>query len=193
MRFVDEQGHVLNIYQQLTQIADDHLLNLAWGGVEKIDAEAAVEVSRAMLRSQPTDPFTAVVSHFHVDPFWFGGDSAVQATSWLRGTLDNAAAQGIPIWSAQEWLHFTEVRHDANLENVQWSPANGRLSFRFVAPPDPTVALTVMMPLSHAHAQLTQLAVDGGSVIFRERRVGGVDYGWVSVLAGSHQIEATYG
>lgn len=191
MKFVDQQGRILNIYQQLTQLADEHLLD-ALGGPAKLSAEAAVEVSRALLRSGLDGHYSAIVAQFHTDPFVFGGESIAEAARWLEGTLDYAMAQGIPIWSAAEWLHFTEVRHDANIEDVRWDSAAQRFSFRVAAQVVPDVELTVMIPLEHGGGKLARVEVDGQSIAHRERRVGGVSYGWVSVKADSHQIVATY-
>ena len=45
---------------------------------------------------------------------------AAEEARWLEGTLDYAAGQGIPIWSAAQWLQFTKIRHDSDFEKVQW-------------------------------------------------------------------------
>lgn len=191
MKFVDEQGRILNIYQQLTQLADEHLL-AALDGPAKLSAEAAVEVSQTLLRRSLVGDYCAIATNFHVDPFAIGGLPAAEAARWLEGTLDYTVAQGIPIWSAQEWLQFTEIRHDANMEQVQWHSAAQRLSFQLAALAIPDVELTVMVPLWHGEVRLAQVEVDGQPVEHRERQVGGVTYGWVSVGAGPHRIIATY-
>jgi hypothetical protein len=192
MKFVDEQGHILNIYQQTTQLADDHLLNLHWGGQAQISAETAIEVSKKLLRSSLDGYYSAITAIFHTDPFDAGEEWAAEEARWLEGTLAYAAEQGIPIWSAAEWLRFTEIRHDANLEAVEWHPATQRLSFRLVAQTALDVELTVMVPLQHGEANLTQVEVDGQVAKHHERKVGGVSYGWVSVPADSHQVMAIY-
>jgi len=195
MRFVDERGRILNIYQQLTQLVDEHLLAMPWisHGVPGLAPNDAVEVSRTLLRRSLDGAYSAIVAQFHVDPFAIGGQPAAEATRWLEGTLDYAAEQGIPIWSAEEWLHFTEVRHDAELEEVQWHPEAQRLSFRLKARPAPHVELTVMLPLWHEGAKLAQAEVNRQPVQHGQRMVGGVSYGWISVPAGSYQVVATYG
>ena len=194
MRFVDQQGRILKIYQQLTQLTDEHLLaKLPWeGGWPKLSAEAAVQVSRTLLRRSLAGDYSAIATNFHVDPFAVGGEYASEATHWLEGTLDYAAANGVPIWSAADWLHFTEVRHDAQIENVQWQPDARRLSFKLAAQTAPDVALTAMVPFSHAGFKLAQLEVDGSVVEHNTRTVGGVNYGWISVPAGSQQVVAAY-
>jgi hypothetical protein len=192
MKFVDEQGRILNIYQQLTQLADDHLLNLQWGGQVKLSAEAAVAVSKILLQRSLAGDHSAIAANFHTDPFDFGGQPAAEAARWLEGTLDYAADQGIPIWSALEWLHYTEARHDANLEGIEWQPGTKRLNFRLAVPTATDVDLAVMIPLRHGSATLSQVEVDGFLLKHHERKVAGVDYGWVSLKANSCQIAVTY-
>jgi hypothetical protein len=191
MRFVDRQGRILNIYQQLTQLADEHLLDAA-NGPARLNARAAVEVSQTLLRHSLDGAYSAIAGNFHTDPFAAVGKLATEAGLWLEGTLDYAAAQGVPIWSAAEWLHFTEVRHDATLEKVQWHPVARCLSFQLAAQAASNVELTVMVPLWHGEAGLVQVEVDERPVKHSERQVGGVTYGCVSIQAGSHQVMVTY-
>jgi len=91
-----------------------------------------------------------------------------------------------------EWLRFTEVRHDADLEEVRWDAASKRLTMQLAAAEAPEVELTVMLPLHHGEARLAQVEVDGRTIRHREQRLGAVDYGLISILAGRHQIAATY-
>jgi hypothetical protein len=194
MKFTDEQGHILNIYQQLTQLADEHLLAMPWvtGEVPRLTAEEAVEVSRTLLRRSLDGAYGAITAQFHVDPFVLGGQVASDEAHWLEGTLDYAVAQDIPIWSALEWLRFIEVRHDANLVDVQWHPASHRLSFDLAAQAASDLALAVMVPLRHRDARLAQVEVDGVPVEHRTRELGSVNYGWVSTSAGFHRVVATF-
>jgi hypothetical protein len=192
MKFVDEEGQVLHIYQQLTQLTDEHLLNLHWGGQAKVSAGEAVKVSESLLRRSLAGDYCAIVTNFHVDPFAVGGESAKEAERWLEGTLDFAAAHSIPIWSANEWLDFAEVRHDAHLQQVQWHPTAQRLSFELATGSESTNELTVMVPMQHGKARLVEVEVDGRLVTHQEWKVGGITYGSVSVPAGSRQILATF-
>jgi len=192
MKFVDERGQILSIYQQLTELADDHMLDLHWGGVAKLSPDDAVEVSRAVLRRSLTDAPSAIIAQFHVDPFAAAQVFADRARRFVEGTTDAAVELGIPIWSAQEWLNFTEVRHDANFEEVQWQSQGNRLSFRLVSQASSAVQLTVMVPISHGNAHLVQIEVDGSPIAHAERKVGGVSHGWVSIGAGTHRFAVTY-
>jgi hypothetical protein len=194
MKFVDEQGRILNIYQQPTQLTDEHLLVMPWvtGEVPGLTAGEAVEISRTLLRRSLDGAYGAITAQFHVDPFALGGQVASEEAHWLEGTLDYAVAQGIPIWSAAQWLRFTGARHDVNLMGVEWHSASRRLSFDLVAQAVPGVELGVMIPLQHTGARMVQIEVDGVPVEYHTRELGSASYGWVSTPAGFHQVVATY-
>jgi hypothetical protein len=194
MRFVDEQGHLLDIYQQATLLADEHLLAMPWvgGEVPALAAAEAVEVSKVLIRQSLDGAYSAITTQFHVDPYAIGGQAASDAAHWLEGTLDYAAAEGIPIWSALEWLRFTEIRQNASLTNLEWHPARQRLSFELEAQAAPDLALAVMLPMNHASCRLAQVEVDGLGVQYQERMVGGVSYASISTPAGPHRIAVSY-
>ena len=195
MRFVDESGRILKIYQQITQLTDEHLLALPWieGEAPSLTAEEAILVSRSLLDHTLARPApAAIAAQFHVDPFEVGGDLAVRAGRWLEGTLDDAVARGMPICSAEEWLRFTEARHDADLGSIRWDGQEKRLTFLVRAEAAPDIELTVMVPLEHGGFHLAELELDGRAVGAGRRKLGGVAYGWVSVPTGNHHVVAAY-
>jgi hypothetical protein len=194
IKFVDERGRVLSIYQLATQLTDEHLLVMPWvkGNVPRLDAEQAIEISRLLLRHSVGGAHAAICAQFHIDPFEIGGQAASQEARWLDGTLDYAAEQGVPIWAAAQYLSFVEARHDASLVNVAWHPAQRRLSFELAARAAGDHELSVMAPLRHGNALLGEVQVDGVRVKHRTQTCGGVQYASVSVPAGSHQVVAIY-
>jgi hypothetical protein len=157
-----------------------------------MSVEAALEVSQGLLQSSLDGDYCATAANFHVDPFTVGGEWVHEAARWLDGTLDYAVEHGIPIWSAVDWLRFTEVRHDSQLEDVQWHPDSGQLSFALSVGAMSDVALAVMVPQKHGELELVQVEVDGTLCAQGQRSIGGLSYGWVSVSAGPHRVVATY-
>lgn len=192
MRFIDEQGRLLNIYQQLTQMADDHWLNLHWGGVAKISADAALDIVRAMVVDSLAGAYSVLTGHFHVDPYAIGGQWLPQAERWLEGFLDIANTYSLPVVSADDWYGFTSARASTTFSNIEWFAEQGRLRLELSSPGQTAERLGVMFPLEHEGRRLADVAVDGAIQGFLTRRVGGVVYGWVTVPAGDHQLAATY-
>jgi hypothetical protein len=196
MKFVDEQGRILDIYQQLTQFADEHLIPMdvpGWGGWPQLTAQQAVDVAKDLLDRSLSGDYCALCGQFHVDPFQLGGDPAEKSGIFLEGTLDHARERGIPILSAQEWLGFTDLRHDADFTSLAWDAAASVLTFHLLPPNQPESTLTVLLPLRHAEKTLASLSVDGVTASLNARLVvGGVEYALVIVSAEEHIIRAGY-
>jgi hypothetical protein len=196
MKFVDEQGRILNIYQQLTQLADEHLLQVPWGPEDwmKLSPDEASQVSRMLLRRSKERDHSAIVAQFHIDSFAAGEPYMSGAGRWLEATLDCAVEHGIPIWSAAEWLHFTRIRHDAALKDLQWDRTTGRLSFQLSTQVALDFEMTVMLPAQHAQTRLAQIQVDGRAVPHNQRELRGVNYACVSIRleADPRQVTALY-
>lgn len=196
MKFVDDQGRILDIYQQLTQIADEHLIPMdvpGWGGWPQLSPQEAVEVAKHLLDRSLDGDYCAIGGQFHVDPFQLGGDPAEKGGIFLEGTLDYAKARGIPILSAQEWLDFTDLRHDTDLANVTWDSTASLLTFRLLPPNQPASTLTALLPSLHADKTLTSVSVDGVTTPMDNRLVlGGVEYVLVIVGAHEHLFQAAY-
>lgn len=196
MKFVDEQGRILDIYQQLTQFADEHLIPMdvpGWGGWPRLTAQQAVEVAKDLLDHSLSGDYCALCGQFHVDPFQMGGDPAEKGGIFLEGTLDYAKERGIPILSAQEWLAFTDLRHDTDFTDVTWDSAASTLTFKLLPPNQPAATLTVLLPARHADKTLTSVLVDDVTTSLNTRLVlGGVEYALLIVSAQEHFIQAVF-
>lgn len=196
MKFVDRQGRIIDLYQQLTQVADEHLIPMdvpGWGGWPQLTPQEAVEVSKSLLDLAVNGDYTAICGQFHVDPFQLGGAPAEKGRIFLEGTLDHAKQLDIPILSAQEWLGFTDLRHETDLADVGWAPHASTLTFHLLPPNQPDATLTVLIPLRHLDKTITSISVDGVTTSLDARLVlGGAEYILVIVAAEEHEIEAAY-
>ncbi len=193
MRFVDEQGQVLNIYQQLTHLVDEQMLKMPWGAGGETGftpAEAAAASRQVLTRARQTGGWAAIGAQFHVDPFAFGPEWSATFGYWLESTLDTAVELDIPIYSAEEWLAFIEARDAATFDDLRVE--DGRLRFELRAPAAEGVELAIMLPARWATKKLSELRVVGRGATPATRVVAGLDYGWVTVPAANHTFEATY-
>jgi hypothetical protein len=197
MRFVDEQGRLINLYQQHTHFADEHLIPMdvpGWGGWPGLSAQGAVDVVKDLLdRSVKNNDFCALGGQFHVDPFQLGGDPTEKAVAFLDGSLAYAAELGVPIWSAQDWLEFTQRRNESSFTDVTWDTSGSTLTFNLLPLYETDSTLTVLVPASHAEKELSTLSVDGVTTSNSARQVlGGVEYALVIVSTQGHTVKATY-
>ncbi len=197
MKFIDEQGQIIDLYQQLTQITDEHLIPMdvpGWGGWPHLTAQQAVDVSKYMLdRSIKNGDYCAIAGQFHVDPFQVGGDPAEKGVIFLEGTLDYANQLGVPILSAQEWLGFTDLRHDANFTKIDWDPDAATLNFIMRPLKQSDSTLTVLLPTHYVDKALSTASVDGVTSLTSNRLVlGGAEYAQIIVSAKEHIIKSAY-
>ena len=190
MKFIDEQGQILNIYQQVTQLADDHILDLHWGGVAKLPPDEAVKTATRLIERSTGN--SAITANFHTDPFDVGGESAEKAAAFLDGTLAAAAERNVPIWTAERWLRFTETRHDSVFNQLEWKPSERKLIIRINCPQTTADRLSFMLPLHHNSGHLAAIEVDGNSIVFANRSVGGVEYGCTLIDPGIHEVIGYY-
>jgi hypothetical protein len=197
MKFIDEQGRIIDLYQQLTQVTDEHNIPMdvpEWGGYAGLSAQETVEVSKYLLdRSVKFGDYCAIGGQFHIDPFQLGGDPAEKGRIFLEGTLDYANELGVPILSAQEWLWFTDARHDTDFEDVIWDANASSLTFSLIPPNSPLPTLTVLLPASHADKSISSILVDGVTTSASVRLVlGGVEYVQAILPAKQQTIQAMY-
>jgi hypothetical protein len=197
MRFIDEQGRLINLYQQHTHFADEHLIPMdvpGWGGWPQLSAREAVEVVKKLLdRSVKHNDFCALGGQFHVDPFQLGGDPAEKASAFLDGSLAYAAELGVPIWSAQEWLNFTDLRHESNFTDMFWDSNASSLTLRLLPSEQHDSTLTVLVPAQHAGKTIESLSVDGVTTPVDHRLVlGNVECTLVVVSAQEHTLKVVY-
>jgi hypothetical protein len=186
MKFTRADGTILPLYQQLTQLVDEQLVNGAGSGYENLDANDATAISRQLIDASLAGDYAALMTQNHID--YYSG----AAQDWAENTLDYAASKDVPIWNADQWLDFTETRHDANFENVSWSASSGHLSFALESGTTTTHTLTLMVPYNVAAGHLQSVKVDGVTKPFVVKTVKGRQYGFFNVAPGSRQILASY-
>lgn len=165
-----------------------------WGGWPGLSAKEAVEVVKNLLdRSVKNNDFSALGGQFHIDPFQLGGDPAQKASEFLDGSLAYAAELGVPIWSAQEWLGFTEMRHESNFTDVTWDPNASSLTFHLSPLYQPDARLTILIPAEHADKNLSEIRVNGVTTSYSGRQVlGNMEYTQVMVSGQEHTIKVIY-
>jgi hypothetical protein len=193
MRFVGEDGRLLSVYQQHTHLVDEHLMNVFDSGHEQgLSGQAAAALSIAQI-SQCLRRYPAALGlQCHVDPFTLGGAKAEQVGHWFEQTLAYAAAQRLPIFSAERWLAFVEARAQARIDALRWQAQAGRLDLDLVLPDTAPGGLELMLPLLHMQAPLAAIDQGGAPRRWREQQLGDRGYAAVELQAGRQQISAHY-
>ncbi len=188
MKFMRADGRLINVYQQLTQLVDEQMLRPPDYAFENLSPTQAITVSKQLINASLGGDYAALMTQFHVD--YYTGQPAQE---WAEGTIDYANSQGVPVWNADQWLTFTETRHDASLSDITWIDASKTLTFTLTATPTAGVNLTVMLPLEYLGNNLQSVSVDSLPATYSVETIKGIDVAFVTVPAGNHTISAAYG
>ena len=193
MKFVDEEGRLLNIYQQVTQLVDEHLMKMPWGGGwAGLNAEQAVEVAERLLQ-RASIVGAAVAAQFHVDPFAFEEPFASNARRFMEGSLTAAVDRGLPIWTAEAWFRFTDARQQARMSGWQADAAGERFVFSIELDDALPAEVAVLFPLRRGEARLKEVQVGGTEVAFTIVTHAGMEFGQALLSGGRRQVGVRYG
>jgi hypothetical protein len=157
MRFADEDGTLVDVYQAATQITDE------WGN----DATIALHIKALIDRALGSQGYHGVFTvNMHTD----------KADEDRTGALDivkEAKARGVPVVSAVQMLDWLDGRNTAAFRNLSYSA--GQL--RFTVTRDARAnGLQGMVPARSASGALTSLTRNGVAISAPIRRLKGIDY-----------------
>jgi hypothetical protein len=165
MKFIDDRGQVIDIYQSLTQLPDEQWLEENFYGCFKTLID----------RSLDAEAYTFVNVNFHTDRW--------QVWSRKPGLdmLDYANRRGVPLWTAEHTLDFLKARESASFHTFFWS--DRKLSFTLDVPIGGQ-ELTVMLPQTHYGLAINRVEVDGVRQTTRRMTIKGRIYSLVKTGAG---------
>ncbi|WP_353987201.1 hypothetical protein [Ruicaihuangia caeni] len=166
MRFSDETGRMLNVFQQ-----ESHLVNETWNG-----STAAIEELIDAAEDE-RGYYGAFGTHFDF------------SDNFDQQLMDIATRRGVPMISARQLLDFTDGRQASMFENVRAS-ADGGLAFDIDVDPLAQRLLWGMLPVDSGDATLASLTADGNPVDYDVRLIKGVRYALFE--AGDAHYEARY-
>jgi len=176
MKFVKEDGTILDTYQQATQLIDEHILNGAGVGWMNLTYAQSITVSQQLIANSLAGDYASITTQFHLD-YSSQGDGL----DWAEGTMAYAQANGVPIWSADNWLTFTEMRDGSGFENIAWTPGTGTLTFDLEVTATPGMTLTLMVPSTFKTRMLQSVEIEGITVPFTTEIIKGVPMAFFEV------------
>jgi hypothetical protein len=167
MRFTDESGAMIDVYQAPTQMTDE--------SGQSYPGTVNTLLDNALGANQYFGIFTA---NMHTDVIPSPESDAIIAA---------AKARGVPVISAQQLLTWLDGRNDSAFENLAF--AGGRLTFHMSVGTGAT-GLRFLLPMARGIDDLTRVERDGAPVSFTTRTVKGVQYALVPASEGDYV--ATY-
>src|SRR5262249_39785696 len=184
MRFIDQNGAIVPVYQQVTSLIDEALVTTDFS--EHLTSAAATAVSQQIIDNSQAGDYAAVTTQFHVDYFSFR-----EVNPWVNNTMSYARSLGIPMWTAEHWLNYTTARYAATITNVLWSVGTSELSFT-VAVPSGSESQSLAVPQRFGGFGLTSVTVDGASVSGVQQQISGRPTVFLNIASGSHSVIARY-
>ena len=151
MRFSDQEGTIIDVYQAPTQIPDESGLDIMYSTNTLLDNAINLGYYGAFVMNMHTD--TAI----HV-----GSDEIIAS----------AMARNVPVISARQMLTWLDDRNNTVFSRMKWS--NNNLSFDLT-----TTAhnLRAMVPFHSADGILTQITENGASISYELETIKGILYG----------------
>ena len=190
MRFMDETGAIVPVWQIATSLVDEQLMIGQANGAEfteNLTTAQSLVVSRQIIDASQAGDYAAVVTNFHVDDF--GEMLDVQA--WELGTIDYVNSLGIPNRTAERFLAYTTARAATTMTGLSWAPVPKQLSFTATVPAG-SEAQSVALPGVYGGFGLTSVTIDGAAAAVTQQTITGRVTKFVSVAAGTHALTATY-
>ena len=198
MKFIDQDGTILDVYQVMTEWPDD-LLGNGNQGRQSLTSAQAIALFDKMFNQSRDGFYSAFCANFH--PITWGDEEYVELEGMLwpardrklagQGMLDLAQKYGIPIWSGKQFLDFTDARDNATFNNVSYNA--GQLTFDLVLPVE-VANLTVMIPYRHEGRLLENINSNSTNQPFITDTVKGIEYALFRVNSqGAYNITADYG
>jgi hypothetical protein len=182
MKFVDQSGTLISVYQQVTEAVDEQMITEAGAGYCGLSDASATTATQQLIDQALGGYYSAVTLQAHVD---------YQKTTWLSNVAAYAQSKGVPIWTAQRWLSFTQARHDAIVDQFNWNAATHRLTFRYTSSTSEPSS-TILVPSAWQSRSITSATVDGVAVTPASLTAKGIAYAGVSVASGTHTVVVQY-
>lgn len=142
MRFVDQDGEIINVFQQPTMISEDttigtHSFAPHWS------TEFVLERVAGVMDENLGMYYTGLTVNIHPVSF------VDYARELAEGIWDLACERSIPIVSADEWLWFTRARHGVQMKDVEWD--RDKLCFTLELPPSGPQGLPLLTMACSTH------------------------------------------
>ena len=177
MKFADENGNILDIYQSETAIVDEQLNTK--GGI--------FNGYRTLVdRSLNEESYAVVNAVFHPN-----SNSNKPYLQELQKTVDYCRNNHVPMWSGRELVEFLQARDSVNFNDITWN--GSQLDFKIRAPVNPGKNFSFIIPGQFAGKKVSTVAIDGISTEFTRRMIKGREYVMVVFRPGKDlSISATY-
>jgi hypothetical protein len=170
VKFMDEDGSVIDVYEQCTLTTDDGMLTDKTY-LPAYAIEEAIAVSRRYLEDAAGRYHTVYHPYFHPHST---SPNRLHTHPWLSAMLWYARKLDVPYIQDAAWLDFNDARRVVELEDWRFDADQGRLHFTLHAP-QAVDGLTVLLPWDRDGGRLQGAWIDGQAVPDCRRSLEGRD------------------
>jgi hypothetical protein len=174
MKFADNEGNMLEIYQSNTQLPDETWLK------ENIESKSKILIDRSL----DEENYSYINANYHT---WYWTECREPG---MR-VLDYCNKRGVPIRTAERVYEFLKMKDEAFFSDINWS--DNQLIFTIESTLENIDGLTFMLPAVYGGSKINSLEDNGHPLKFHNRIVKGNEYAMAKVTPGSmHEISACY-
>ena len=195
MRFIDEAGEFIEIFEQETLFCDDYVL-VDKSFLPPLSEDGAIAVSKEYIDAARDRYHTVVHLYFH--PIYATGVQVntgqfIRTAGWFEAVLKYAAQEGLPMPSTDAWCTFNEQRRATAQTEQSWDGAGGVLHLKIKAD-SPLPGGTLLVPARYDSREVAEVLLDGEAMQLTQRSVAGAAH----VLAvgdfgtGAHEVTVRY-
>ncbi len=168
MRFADQDGSLIDVYQVTTQMPDE--ADLTFPGFINTLLDNA---------TGPLGYYGVFAANMHTDLFTPDNRGELGSTA----IINSAIARGIPVISAKQLLTWLDGRNASNFANMVWN--NNELSFDVVVGTGANL-LNGMVPVNSANGILQGITRNGSTITYTTEVIKGINYALFDATAGSY-------
>jgi hypothetical protein len=195
MRFIGQQGELIDCFQQETLLCDDYLL-IDKSFLRPLDEAEAIALSHRLIDEAIERYHTVFHAYFH--PVYSTGlvvrtGQFIRTDGWLEAVLAHSRRRGIPLPNTDAWCEFNDRRRGTVLATSNWDDVSGTLSVQINSVAGLPGA-TLLFPAAHAGRRLRRAALGADDLSPETREVWGREYllAVADLLPGSTLLTARY-
>ncbi len=163
MRFADEDGSMIDVYQATTQMTDESGQSYPFTSNTLLD--------RAL---GPQGYYGAFTANMHTDSAQLPQSDAI---------VQSAVSRGVPVVTSKQMLDWTDGRNNSSFGSIGWS--NNTLTFTVNAAGGAN-GLRGMIPTRFGGNNLTGITRGGSAVAYTTETIKGVQYAIFPATSGSY-------
>ncbi len=195
MRFIDEDGEFIELFEQETLFCDDYVL-VDKSFLPPLSEEQAIATSKEYMDAARDHYHTVVHLYFH--PIYASGVKVntgqfIRTAGWFEAVLKYAAQEKLPMPSTDAWCTFNEQRRAAAIAEQRWDASSGIL-YLSLATRDGLPNGTMIVPARYGGRQVAEVLRDGEPLRLERRSVAGtaVVLAVCDFAAGTHELAVHY-